>query len=151
MFWVMFLMNLYISVCLYLMIHKKRKIFDDRFSMILSYCISSVSSIAITLHITFLVELDFVQLSIVSSFIGGGIGWLFGSLRTFQSLLAGFSHGMIGGLMGMMLGAVIQDPSLCSLPAYYQRAIELNMVIFSIFTTGLTTMMCGMVYYAFRV
>lgn len=49
--------------------------------------------------------------------MGVGIGSLFGSMVNGQTLVAALFNGGIGGMMGTMDGAVVNDPSICGLPA----------------------------------
>jgi uncharacterized membrane protein YgaE (UPF0421/DUF939 family) len=54
----------------------------------------------------------FIIITVISTFIGLGIGALFGLLFDYQTLVTGLTNGMIIGLMAPMIGTVIEMPTL---------------------------------------
>ena len=147
----MVIFNLLITMSIYIILFRKKKIFNDRFGMIMAMSLSGVMSLSIAMNIQFLVSLPSIILMMITVLTGGLIGILFGSLVKFQSLLAGYSHGVLGSVMGSMLGAVVLDPALCSLPVSYVDIIQQNKIIFSLFSTCLVLSTSCLVYYSLRV
>lgn len=147
----MVIFNLLITMSIYIILFRKKKIFNDRFGMIMAMSLSGVISLSIAMNIQFLVSFPSIILMMITVLTGGLIGILFGSLVKFQSLLAGYSHGVLGSVMGSMLGAVVLDPALCSLPVSYVDIIQQNKIIFSLFSTCLALSTSCLVYYSLRV
>ncbi|MFC4403385.1 hypothetical protein [Gracilibacillus xinjiangensis] len=147
----MLLINSLIGIWLFTGMFKKRKVFDDRFGMIMAACSGGIISFSISLQLAFLLPLSFSYISLINVIIGGSIGILFGSLVKFQSLLSGYFQGFIGAIMGTMLSAVTQDPSLCNLPIYYEESILHNMYYFSVFGTTLTMLTAYLIKYSMKV
>ncbi|WP_175638921.1 hypothetical protein [Metabacillus schmidteae] len=143
--------NMLISITIYKILVRKKKIFNDRFGMIMAMSLSGVISLSIAMNIQFLFSVPSVPLMIITVLTGGFIGVLFGSLVKFQSLLAGYSQGILGSVMGSMFGAVVLDPALCSLPIAYVETIQQNTIIFSLFSTCLVLSTSFLIYYSLRV
>ncbi|MGO4886394.1 hypothetical protein ACJ2A9_01435 [Anaerobacillus sp. MEB173] len=145
------IVNGLIGSLIYNLMYKKRKLFTDRYGMVMTMCSSGVLSVNLAMLIHFLLPANLVLITFIATVIGGTIGILFGSLVKFQSLLAGFFYGAIGGIMGTMFGAVIENPALCGLPASYLNSVDQNMIIFSLFGTALVSTSIGLLYYSLRV
>lgn len=135
----------------YIVMYKRRKLFADRFGMVMAVGGSSIFCMNLAMLLHFLFPFEIGTLAILSTVIGGGIGIMYGALVRFQSLLAGFSHGSIGSIMGTMFGAVVENPALCGLPAAYFNDVENNMILFSLFGTGLVFATFGLLFYSLRV
>lgn len=136
---------------IYKIFYKKRKLYDDRFGMIMAMSCSGILSLNLSMIVQFLFPENFSIVMIISVIVCGLIGVLFGSLVKFQSLLAGFFNGIVGSLMGNMLGLVIKDPSICSLPAAYLTNINQNMMLFGVFGTFLACVTIFFVFYSLKV
>lgn len=147
----MLIINILTSFIIYKILTIKKKVFNDRFGMIMAMSLSGVIGLSIAINIQFLIPKPSVIMLIFTVLAGGLIGVQIGSLVKFQSLLAGYSHGVIGSLMGNMVGAVVKDPALCSLPVYYLNTIAQNMIIFSLFSTMLVIITSCLVHYSLRV
>lgn len=144
-------LNVIFTCLLFLRFYKKRKLFDDRYAMIMAATASGGVSLVLSMLIYFLFPIDLASISFVTATVGGLIGVGFGSLVKFQSLLSGFFHGVIGGLMGTMLGAVVKDPSLCSLPSAYFQQVTDNVIAFSLFGTFIVISTIGLLAFSLRV
>ncbi len=131
--------------------YKPRKLFTDRFSMIMSACASGVLSLSLAMLSYLFLSIDFTSVAFFTTTVGATIGILFGALANYQSLLSGFFHGVTGGIMGTMLGAVIKNPALCSLPGVYAKQIDQNVVSFGLFGTLLVIVTSGLLHFALRV
>jgi hypothetical protein len=143
--------NIFIVTIVFVRLFNRRKVFQDRFAMIMAATISGTISFSLALVIYFLIPSGLAVISLITTAVGGFIGICFGSLVKLQSVLSGLFHGIVGGIMGTMLGAVIEDPTLCSLPASYIDAVAQNMVIFPLFSSLLTVISSSLVLYALRV
>lgn len=145
------IVNSLIGWMIYKALYKKRKLYSDRFGMIIAISCSGMISLDFSMLVQFLFFEQSLLVLVITVLIGGAIGIAFGSLVKFQSLIAGFSHGIVGSLMGNMLGIVIKDPSICSLPVPYFTMINQNMIILSIFGTVLVLITILLVFYSLRV
>ena len=143
--------NSFLVILLYFIMRRKRKLFSERFGAVLAMSGTGIFSLNIGLVVHLLVKDEMSLLSVLSILIGGLIGFLFGSLVKFQSILTGFTHGVVGGIMGTMLAAVILNPSLCNLPSSYLLNISQNIMIFSVFGTILSVISMGLLCYSLRV
>ncbi|MGD6942919.1 hypothetical protein ACQCT6_12870 [Cytobacillus gottheilii] len=150
-FIMLFLVNGLMGFFFYFVMYKKRKLFADRFGMVMAAAGSSIFCMNLAMLLHFIFPFEIGVLAILSTVIGGGIGLLYGALVRFQSLLAGFSHGSIGSIMGTMVGAVVENPALCGLPAAYFNDVENNMILFGLFGTGLVFATFGLLFYSLRV
>ncbi|MFP7485170.1 hypothetical protein SFC65_13460 [Priestia filamentosa] len=145
------ILNCLIGAFLYIMMRRKRKIFSDRYGMIMAMCASGVLSFALAMVIEFLNKNDSIVISILVLVISGALGIMFGALVKFQSLLSGFFQGTVGGIMGTMFGAVVKNPSLCNLPSESPYTVEQSIVMFSLFSTVLVIVTVSLLLYSFRV
>jgi hypothetical protein len=141
----------FIGFFMYKVFYKKRQLYNDRFGMVIAMSSSGILSLNGSMLAQFIFPDHIFLILLLTVVIGGSIGILFGSLVKFQSLLAGFLQGVVGSLTGNMLGIVVEDPSICSLPAPYLTMIEQNTVIFSVFGTLLVFITVSIVYYSLRV
>lgn len=126
------MINSLIGVVLYRFLNKKRKKLTQsrRMAMV---SLASILSLNIGMNIYFLLPENLPVIYFLTVIIGGLIGAIYSSLATPQTRLSGFYHGVIGGIMGTMLGAIIQNPSLCSLPSAHPNTIYENIKFFSTF------------------
>jgi hypothetical protein len=118
----------------YIQLFRSRKLFDSRFSMTITFVSTIVYVTFLSMITSFIFKGNFSTLSIYTGLVAIIIGISFGALGNFQSIITGVSSGIIASLMGGMVGAVILNPSLCSIPNQANALIEKNMLIFSIFS-----------------
>lgn len=148
---ILFLVNGMIGLFFYVVMYKKRKLFTDRFGMVMANVGSGIFSFNLAMMLFFMLPSSLGTIAILSTIVGASIGILYGALTRFQSLLAGFFQGAIGAIMGTMFGAVVENPALCGLPAAYFVDVETNMLLFSLFGTGLVMTTFGLLFYSLRV
>ncbi|WP_226682945.1 hypothetical protein [Sutcliffiella horikoshii] len=144
-------LHVLIGLTIYKILYSKRKLFSDRFGMVMAMSCSGILSLVLAMLFHFLLPIQLSFILFLTSIVGGTIGVLLGALVNFQSLLSGFTHGVIGSIMGTMLGAVIQNPSLCSLPLSDTMSLEQSIVTFSLFVTSLVVLTISLVFYSLRV
>ncbi|MBS4192725.1 hypothetical protein KHA94_21520 [Bacillus sp. FJAT-49705] len=124
----------------YRIFKKKNLSFDDRFSMTMCMAITMISPLIIALHIELLLPGSLKALFLIPILLGLLIGWKFGSLIKAPALLTSIYNGTMGGIMGTMLGAVLQNPALCNIPIESEAMMTANMYSLAIFTTFLHTL-----------
>jgi hypothetical protein len=108
--------NIVFGVWLYYVLSKSRVLYGDRFGFTVALTAGSTISLVASLNFFMLFPDYFEILGVINLLLGIGIGWLFGSMVKAQSMIAGIYNGGIGGIMGTMAGAVIQNPAICGLP-----------------------------------
>ncbi len=140
-----------LGLSFYFVMYKKRKLFTDRFGMVMAMVGSGILSFNLAMMLFFMFPFNLSTLAIISTLVGGSIGIMYGALVRFQSLLGGFSQGTLGAIMGTMFGAVVENPALCGLPASYFTDVEKTMILFSLFGTGLVMTTFGLLFYSLRV
>ncbi|WP_394171968.1 hypothetical protein [Guptibacillus hwajinpoensis] len=145
------LFTLLLGLLLFRKMFQSRKLFSDRFGMIVATTYSGVFNFSIGMHLYLLLP-DYAEfISCVVVVIGGGSGVIIGSIVKFHSVMAGFFHGTVGALMGMMLGVVVYNPSLCRLPAVNEAMLNQSIIVLSSFISFLTVSTLGLLYYSFKV
>lgn len=143
--------NVILTIICYLIFRKKRTLFDDRFATTLTMCITMMSTMVIGTHLTIILSLELSLIFVLNFVIAVLIGVLFGSLFKFHSVLTGFYNGIIGSAMGVMIGAVLKDPGVCSIPIGSAQLLLLNMYQLCGFITLLNTIVIGLILYTLRV
>ncbi|QGS69228.1 hypothetical protein CV093_15600 [Oceanobacillus sp. 143] len=126
------LLNVLIGCRSYLKLRRSRKLFSDRYAMVISMSSSMVLSLVLSLLCSFILPLSFSTLTILSTIVGGTIGIIFGVMVKLHSVLSGFFGGTMGGITGSMVGAVVLDPTLCGLPSINSSILFTNTITFSI-------------------
>ncbi len=145
------LVSVGLGVFIFATMWKKRKVFNERFGTVIPLCSSGVLSFTVALNIHFLFQVEFALILFMATGFGAGIGFLFGSLYKYQSMLVGFYHGAFGGMMGTMLSAVVLNPSICSLPNDYLQSTEQNIHIFGGFGLFLSLITFSLLHYSLKV
>ena len=79
------------------------------------------------------------------------IGWKFGAIIKASATINGIYKGTLGGIMGMMLGAVLQNPALCNIPIESEAMIVRNTYSLAIFTACLHALISHFIRYSFKV
>ncbi len=147
--------NLVINIGLLLIcykeLYKKRKLFDNRYSMTIAMSSSMLISLPLTLQLSLLGSTSFTLLLIINSIVGIVIGLAFGTMIRFHSILSGAFGGVMGGIMGSMVGAVVRNPSLCGLPQDTAYSLLINSIYFSLFGTILLIVSIGLILFSLRV
>jgi hypothetical protein len=145
------LWNLLVTFICYLILTRKKALFDDRFATTITKTATMASTLVLSIHLSVILNTELSSIFGLNFILGVFIGSLFGSLVKVQSVLIGFYHGMIGSSMGVMIGEVLKNPQLCSIPITSTEQILINMLYICGFTTLLLTVMLGLVLYSLRV
>lgn len=130
---------------------KKHFLFDDRFTKSMCMAISMMSSFTMAFYTRLLLPVTTTVFYLIPLVIGLFIGWKFGAMIKAPASLNGIYNGAIGGIMGMMFGAVLQNPALCKIPIETEAMIVENMYILAFFIACLHALVCQLVRYSFRV
>lgn len=136
---------------IYKVFKKKHLLFDDRFTMTMCSSITMMSSFVLALHLELLLPEGRNSMTLIPIFVGLFIGWKFGSIIKAPASLNGIYNGTIGGIMGMMLGAVLQNPALCKIPIESEAIIATNMYSLAIFAAFLLAFINRLIRYSFKV
>lgn len=157
----MFIMTIYVLISLVLniligcyifkILYRSRKLFSDRYAMIISTVFSIMISFTIGFQLYLLIPISLAVITLFAMLIGGGAGSFIGSMVKFQSLLGGFFHGTTGGLMGVMLGAIILNPELCNLPSSSELLVIQTKLLLNSFVNVLSLLTFGLIYFSLRV
>ncbi|WP_040225135.1 hypothetical protein [Bhargavaea cecembensis] len=132
---------------IYRVFRKKHLLFDDRYSKTMGTALSSVTSLVIALYLTLLLPPSW---QIPAAAAGLWVGWKFGSFMKAPASLAGIYHGAMGGIMGMMLGAVILNPALCKVPIDTETMIRMNLYTLTIFCACLHALVIRLVRHSLK-
>ncbi|WP_050181961.1 hypothetical protein [Domibacillus robiginosus] len=110
----------------YHLLRKKRLLFDDHFTLVICMSITMLASFLFSMYTILL----FPDLYAASLLLGIWIGWKFGALLRTPAQLTGLYNGAMGGAMGTMFGAVLQNPALCRIPVESAAAVDLYSIPF---------------------
>lgn len=143
--------NLLVCLICYIVLRRKRALFDDRFAGTLAKTVPVAAALVLSIHLSVSLSLDLATIFMWNFLLGIGIGYLFGSFVKYHSVLIGIYHGLIGSAMGVMIGEVLKNPQLCSIPLTSTQEIVLNMIYLCGFATLLLTVILRSVIYSLRV
>ncbi|MDQ0230443.1 hypothetical protein [Metabacillus malikii] len=147
----MLVLNGVVGIVTYIIFKKKSKLFNDRYGMNIAMVSSSIISFQSSMLIAFISNDETFMTAAITMLICGLVGGIIGSLVKYQALLSGFFHGVVGSVTGNMLGMVILNPALCSLPAAFSASIEQNVYLFSLFGFCLVILTIGLLIFSLRV
>ena len=134
---------------IYQVFRKKHLLFDDRYTKAMCTALASISSFVIALYLNLLLPAHPVTY-FLPFFAGVWIGWQFGSFMKAPASLNSVYNGTLGGMMGMMFGAVLQNPALCNIPMETEAFITSNLLRLVIFCAGLHTLVHSVVRYSLK-
>ncbi|WP_047985571.1 hypothetical protein [Ornithinibacillus californiensis] len=143
--------NLIATTVCYVMLRRKRALFDDRFATTITKTVTLTVTLILGIHFSVIFPFELSSIFAHTLILGVFIGFLFGSLVKYHSILIGFYHGMVGSSMGVMIGEVLKNPQLCSIPITSSKQILVNMLYLCGFTTFLLTFILSLVLYSLRV
>ncbi|MHC8515813.1 hypothetical protein [Sporosarcina sp. ITBMC105] len=149
--WGLAIWNVAVTIYCYLILRKRKQLFDDRFATTLTNTATFIATIVVSLHVSVLLTVELSLIFILNMIIGVSIGSLFGSLVKYHSVLIGFYNGLIGSSMGVMIGEVLKNPQICSIPISNQQQVVMNMYQLCGFATLLLIVVFGLVLYSMRV
>lgn len=134
----------------YRLFKKKQLLFDDRFTETMGMAITWMSSFSLALYMELMLPLDNRIVYLLPILVGLFIGWKFGTISKAPAALSGIYNGTMGGIMGMMLGAVLKNPALCKIPIESELMIATNMYSLSIFVACLHTLISYFFRYSLK-
>lgn len=143
--------NLIATIVCYLVLRRKRTLFDDRFAGTIAKTATMAATLTLSIHLSIILTTEISIIFMWNFILGTILGYLFGSLVKYHSVLIGIYQGLIGSAMGVMIGEVLKNPQLCSIPLTSTQEILLNMIYLCGFTTILLTIILGLISYSLRV
>lgn len=135
---------------IYRIFKKKQLLFDDRFTKTMCMAIAMMSSFTFALYLELLLPPNQTLFHLLPILTGLLIGYKFGVLIKAPATLNGIYNGMWGGIMGMMFGAVLQNPALCNIPIESQAMIISTIYTLTIFIACLHALTCHLIRYSFK-
>lgn len=124
--WILVIMNIGFLIWLWTKLHTKRKIIGFHTGMNIVMSISGFFAILIGILFIQLYPFLFLEITILTMLISGGVGAIFGALFDYQTLLTGVVNGAMTGVMAPMLGSVVQEDLLL----YSLQILFLLLVLF---------------------
>ena len=106
---------------IYHVLKKKKLLFDDHFTLVICMAITMLSSFVFSMYLILLFPSFYAAPFVLSVWVG----WKFGTLLGNPAKLSGLYNGAMGGGMGTMLGAVLQNPALCKIPVESADAVNM--------------------------
>lgn len=142
--------NIAFGIWVYYALNQSKLLFSERFAFISTLSASSTISLVAAFNLFLLFPSDFEIIGILNLLIGIGIGSLFGSLVSVQTLLAGIYNGGMGSIMGTMLGAVVKNPAICGLPSSLLTEQEI-IIFFALLSICIQGISAVLLKFSFRV
>jgi hypothetical protein len=143
------LLNFRIGAWLYFVLRKSRLLFSDRFGYTATNFASSTLGLVASLNLILLFPNQFEFVGVLNILLGITIGFFYGSMLNAQSLIAGIYNGGISAVMGTMLGAVINKPSICGLPGTIVSEQEM-MIFFALFSLCIQGISALLLLFSFK-
>lgn len=112
--------------------------------------IAMMSSFTFALYLELLLPLNQTMFHLLPILVGLLIGYRFGLLMKAPATLNGIYNGTWGGIMGLMFGAVLQNPALCNIPIESQAMITTTTYTLTIFIACLHAITCHFIRYSFK-
>ena len=135
--------NLTEAGLVHLSLERKRLFLGEHSMSTMCMTIIMMTAFVMAVHLEVLLPPDVTTLQFLPLLIGLLIGWNYSRLTSYPAtLLIGLYNGAMGGLMGMMLGAVLQNPALCNIPIASQAMMELNTYSLVLFSACLHVVVC---------
>lgn len=96
----------------YVYLFKVRKLIGFQLGMNISNVAGGFIAIATGVILIYQFPFQFVLVTFFSAFVGMLIGGLFGALFDYQTMLTGYSNGLMMGIMAPMVGAAAKNSML---------------------------------------
>lgn len=130
--WFLFYFNFTIAGVAFFYLYKYRKLIGYHLGMNIAMTPSGIISIATGLILIYHFPLHFTEITILTTVIGIIIGIAFGALVEYQTVIMGFSSGVMGGIMAPMIGDMAQHSLLLIGFTQVLLVILMGMLCFSI-------------------
>ncbi|MBA2176077.1 hypothetical protein H0266_14365 [Halobacillus locisalis] len=108
--------HIVIMLVLYIILNKKKSLFDDRFANTVAIVASFTFSFQLTLLLVLLYSRPFVVVLMGSWLVATIVAYGFGSFVRSDHIIHSQFLTLQGVISGAMLGAVLKNPALCQLP-----------------------------------
>lgn len=110
--WLICYGNLLFISMIYLRIYKIRKLVGFQLGMNISMVAGGFLAVISGIIFIYQFPLEYITVTFVTTLIGMVTGSLFGALFDYQTLLTGYSSGMMMGIMAPMVGAAAKNSML---------------------------------------
>ncbi|EMR06285.1 hypothetical protein C772_01556 [Bhargavaea cecembensis DSE10] len=134
----------------YFRLHRRKKLFDGRNAATIAGTVTLGVTLVLGMHVTVLVSPGLSLVFLVNLLLGAAVGALFGALVKYHSVLTGLYNGLVGVSMGVMIGEVLKNPQICSIPISDHTQILMNMYQLCGFATLLLTVVVCLVIYSMK-
>lgn len=104
--------NLLFILAAYLYLFKIRKLIGFQLGMNISIMAGGFIAIATGVILIYQFPFQFVFVTFASTIVGMLVGGLFGALFDYQTMLTGYSNGLMMGIMAPMVGAAAKNSML---------------------------------------
>lgn len=100
--------NILVLTLIYMYLFRIRKLIGFQLGMNISNMVGGFLAIVTGVILIYQFPLKFVLVTVITTLIGMIVGGLFGGLFDYQTLLTGYSNGLMMGIMSPMIGAAAQ-------------------------------------------
>ncbi|WP_106496447.1 hypothetical protein [Lentibacillus sp. Marseille-P4043] len=145
------ILNLTTTLGSYLAFRRKQTLFDDRFAGTIAKTVTLAATLVLSIHFSVILTIELPGIFLLNFILGILIGILFGTFIKYHSILISFYYGLVGSSMGVMIGEVLKNPQLCSIPLTSKHEILINMMYLSGFVTLILTLILSLALYSLRV
>jgi hypothetical protein len=111
-YFLLFYINILLIGFVFVYIFRMRKLIGFQLGMTISMVAGGFFAFTTGVIFIYVFPFHFLAVTIAATLLGMGVGSLFGSLFDYQTLLSGYSNGLMMGLMSPMVGAVAKNSFL---------------------------------------
>jgi hypothetical protein len=106
---ILFVSNILLTACLYVYVFKNSRLIGFQLGMNISIIAGGFTAVSTGIVLIMIYPFFYTSVTILSVLIGLIAGGAFGLLFDYQTALTGYVNGLMMGLMGPMVGALIDD------------------------------------------
>jgi hypothetical protein len=111
-YYLLFFINILLIGYIYTYLFGVRKLIGFQLGMTISMVTGGFFAFTTGLIFIYVYPFDFLSVTIAATISGMIVGGMFGSLFDYQTLLSGYSNGLMLGIMSPMVGAVAKNSFL---------------------------------------
>ncbi|MDQ0218930.1 hypothetical protein ELQ35_10360 [Peribacillus cavernae] len=111
-YFLLFYINILLIGCVLVYIYKLRKLIGFQLGMTISMVAGGFFAFTSGIIFIYVYPFHFLPVTIAATLLGMAVGSIFGSFFDYQTLLSGYSNGLMMGMMSPMVGAVAKNSFL---------------------------------------